>query len=133
MKQATAKVPFFLNDTNMNYLLKGMKIGNLKEVHDEMLFKISNNIYAEREPGYETSEYPDIHDIVVAHSLRYIKGKENNYLEIELVNSLYYSKLREPVIKINGYCEIDDKGYIIITKVTRLTLADKNPISILDI
>lgn len=130
MKQAIVKVPFFLNDNNMEYLLSGAKIINLNEVHEKMLFQSGHNIYVPRvsDPNRPLlSEYPDINDTVVAKALQYIEGYDNNYLNIELLDSLYYHKLRNPCIKINGYCTIEN-GNIIITKITRLTLADRNPI-----
>lgn len=130
MKQAIVKVPFFLNDYNMEYLLSGAKIVNIDEVHDKMLFQSGNNIYVPRvsDPNRPLlSEYPDIGDTIVAKAIRYIEGTDNNYFEIELLDSLYYHKLREPCIKINGYCVIEG-GDITITKVTRLTLADRRPI-----
>jgi hypothetical protein len=130
VKTAVVKIPFFINEQNMAYLLKGFKIGNLQEVHEEMLFKMGDAIYAEREHNDGVNEFPNISDKRVARAVRYIKGSPNlnDGLEVELLDSLYYHKLREPCIKVNGYCEIDDKGYMIITKVTRLTLADRNPI-----
>lgn len=130
MKQAIVKVPFFINDNNMEYLLSGAKIINLNEVHEKMLFQSGHNIYVPRanDPNRPLlSEYPDINDTVVAKALQYIEGYDNNYLNIELLDSLYYHKLRNPCIKINGYCTIEN-GNIIITKITRLTLADRNPI-----
>lgn len=130
MKQVKVKVPFFLNDRNMEYLLSGAKIINLDEVHEKMLFQNGVNIYIPRKNGLNRpllSEYPDISDTVVGKAIRYIEGTDNNYLEIELLDSLYYHKLKEPCIKINGYCVIED-GNITIKKITRLTLADRNPI-----
>lgn len=129
MKQAKVKVPFFLNDRNMEYLLSGAKVINLDEVHEKMLFQNGVNIYMSRkyDPNKPLLEYPDISDTIVAKAIRYIEGTDNNYLEIELLDSLYYHKLKEPCIKINGYCVIED-GNITIKKITRLTLADRNPI-----
>lgn len=129
MKTATVKIPFFINESNMAHILKGLKIGNLQEVHEEMLFQAGHDIYEAREPEYKESEFPNIKDRQVGKAIRYIKGEVDNYLEVELIDSLYYSKLREPVIKINGYYDMDEKGYIIITKVSRLSLADRNPVT----
>lgn len=126
MKQAKVKVPFFLNDRNMEYLLSGAKIINIDEVHEKMLFQNGVNIYVPRKnDSNKPSEYPDISDTVVGKAIRYIEGTDNNYLEIELLDSLYYHKLKEPCIKINGYCVIEE-GDITIKKITRLTLADRN-------
>ena len=129
MKQAKVKVPFFLNDRNMEYLLSGAKVINLDEVHEKMLFQNGVNIYIPRkyDPNRPVNEYPDISDTIVGKAIRYIEGTDNNYLEIELLDSLYYHKLKEPCIKINGYCVIEG-GNITIKKITRLTLADRNAI-----
>lgn len=129
MKQVKVKVPFFLNDRNMEYLLSGAKIVNLDEAYEKMLFQNGVNIYVPRksDPNRPLSEYPDISDRIVGKAIRYIEGEDNNYLKIELLDSLYYHKLKEPCIKINGYCVIED-GSITIKKIVRLTLADRNPI-----
>lgn len=129
MKQAKVKVPFFLNDRNMEYLLSGAKVINLDEVYEKMLFQNGVNIYMPRkyDPNKPVNEYPDISDTIVGKAIRYIEGTDNNYLEIELLDSLYYHKLKEPCIKINGYCVIEG-GNITIKKITRLTLADRNAI-----
>lgn len=129
MKQAKVKVPFFLNDRNMEYLLSGAKVINLDEVHEKMLFQNGVNIYMPRkyDPNRPVNEYPDISDTIVGKAIRYIEGTDNNYLEIELLDSLYYHKLKEPCIKINGYCVIEG-GNITIKKITRLSLADRDAI-----
>lgn len=125
MKQAIVQVQFFINDNNMEYLLNGAKILNLDEVHEKMLFQLGNNVYKERDNGSNnTTEYPGISDTIVAKAIRFIEGP-TDHLEIELLDSLYYHKLKEPCIKINGYCTSDEVGNIIITKVTRLSLADR--------
>jgi hypothetical protein len=114
----------------MEYLLSGAKIINIDEVHEKMLFQNGTNIYVPRKNDSNKpllSEYPDISDTIVGKAIRYIEETDNNYLEIELLDSLYYHKLKEPCIKINGYCVIEG-GDITIKKVTRLTLADRNPI-----
>ena len=76
----------------------------------------------------ELSEYPDESDRIVAKVLRYIKSPDgNDSLEIELIDSLYYYKLTQPVIKLNGYFNLgDEKNTIHISSITRLTLADRN-------
>lgn len=129
MKQAKVKVPFFLNDKNMEYLLSGAKVINLDEVHEKMLFQNGGNIYIPRKYDLNRplNEYPDISDTIVGKAIRYIEGTDNNYLEIELLDSLYYHKLKEPCIKINGYCVIEG-GNITIKKITRLSLADRDAI-----
>ena len=40
MKEITAIVKFFLNEDNMEYLLKGNKIDNLEEVHHNIFTNI---------------------------------------------------------------------------------------------
>lgn len=120
MKKAIVKVPFFMNKTNMPRLLHGRVIKNFDEARS-MIFNSGNSVYLPRSFA-EVSEYPSIKDIVVATAIRYIS--ETDQLELELKDSLYFHKLRKPCIKINGYMELDEAGYIIITKVTRLTLAE---------
>ncbi len=120
MKKAIVKVPFFMNKTNMPCLLHGRVIKNFDEARS-MIFNSGNSVYLPRSSA-EVSEYPSIKDIVVATAIRYIS--ETDQLELELKDSLYFHKLRKPCIKINGYMELDEAGYIIITKVTRLTLAE---------
>lgn len=129
MKTVKADVPFFLNKDNMQYLLKGSVITNLDEVHSKMLFKSGNNIYVPRndDPNHPVA-FPTIDDTIVAKALRYKTTESGtNVLEIEIIDSLYYHKLRQPCIKVNGVCEIDEDHNITITKVTRLTLADRQP------
>lgn len=139
MKNITVKVPFFINKNNMEYLLKGNIISNFDEVHKKMIFSNPNEkpcIYIAREndinrPKEDMSEYANLNDIIVAKANRYIEEGDNIYLEVDIIDSLYYHKLKEPCIKINGYCEIES-GSITITKVTRITLADKSPTIISD-
>lgn len=129
MKTVKAEVPFFINKDNMQYLLKGSIITNLEEVHTKMLFNSGNNIYVPRndDPNHPIS-FPTIDDTIVAKAIRYIQDDNGkNKLEIEIIDSLYYHKLKEPCIKINGTCELDEDRNIAITKVTRLTLADRQP------
>ena len=87
------------------------------------------NIYVPRndDPNHPIS-FPTIDDTIVAKAIRYIQDDNGkNKLEIEIIDSLYYHKLKEPCIKINGVCELDEDRNITITKVTRLTLADRQP------
>lgn len=145
LKQTKAIIKFFMTKNNMNYLLKGNSISNFDKVRDNLLSNISKDrsikfIYEPRKSDpnhpnnndlYENlytheSEYPDSGDRIVAKILRYIHDENNeDSLEIEIIDSLYYAKLSQPVIKINGYCSIDN-GNIVITNITRLTLADRN-------
>lgn len=146
MKKVTAIVKFFLNEDNMEYLLKGNKIDNLEEVHHNIFTNIKTNkgfiyIYEPRatDPNHPdnrfdnthkhipTTEFPDDSDQIVAKVLRYINNDEGkDGLEIEIINSLYYHKLREPCIKLNGYYSTSEDGSLHIERITRLTLADRN-------
>lgn len=148
-KESKAIVNFFMTKKNMSYLLKGNKISNFDEIRDNLFKSISNNngmifIYEPRvsDPNHPNnrvnfrevnkkmnhiSEYPDDGDNIVAKVLRYIRDEENgeDSLEIEVINSLYYSKLDQPVIKMNGYYELED-GEFKIKEISRLTLANRN-------
>ena len=63
-------------------------------------------------------------DRVVAQFLGKSKANPDSYL-IKIIDSAYYSKLTNPVIKVNGMCKVDeDKKEIFITKIQRLTLGD---------
>ena len=145
MKEANVIVKFFMNKNNMEYLLKGNIIENLDEIHLETFKNITKDnpmmIYEPRlnDPNHPNnknlthtkgnkSEYPDISDKIVAKAVNYIKGADNDSdaLEIELVNSLYYFRLGQPVIKVNGYFNLSDTNNIHLNSITRLTLADKN-------
>lgn len=127
MKEITSTVPFFINKDNMQLLLKGRCIKNLDEVYKNILFQIGKNIYEPRQVS--GNEYASISDRVVAKAIKFIDGgdSKDNFLQIEIIDSLYWSKLRVPCIKVNGYCVEEDNG-IRITKVTRLSLADADPI-----
>ena len=130
-KESKAIVNFFMTKKNMSYLLKGNKITNFDEVRNNLFKSISNNngmifIYEPRVSD-PNSEYPDEGDNIVAKVLRYIRDEENgeDSLEIEVINSLYYSKLDQPVIKMNGYYELEN-GEFKIKEISRLTLANRN-------
>ena len=143
MKEMKAIVKFFMTKSNMEYLLKGISISNFDDVRTNLFKDISNklllHIYEPRsndpnhpdnkvnyEGSYHLSEYRDGSDRIVAKVLRYIRdNKGDDCLEIEIIDSLYFSKLNQPVIKINGYYELSD-GAIKIKKVSTLTLADRN-------
>ena len=63
-------------------------------------------------------------DRVVAQFLGKSKANPDSYL-IKIIDSAYYSKLTNPVIKVNGMCTVDEeKKEIFITKIQRLTLGD---------
>ena len=146
MKEVKVIVKFFMNKNNMEYLLKGNTIDNFDEIHTNIFNELNSNgsilVYEPRrnDPNHpnnrykthmkkvELSEYPDESDRIVAKVLRYIKSPDgNDSLEIELIDSLYYYKLTQPVIKLNGYFNLgDEKNTIHISSITRLTLADRN-------
>ena len=42
MKEVTAIIDFFMNEDNMQYLLKGNEINNLNEVHHNIFTNIEN-------------------------------------------------------------------------------------------
>lgn len=134
MKTAIVKVPFFINENNMQYLLKGYIIDNLDEVYSTLLFKNGTDIYEARENdlGIPVSykEYPNQSDVIKAKAIRYLEENGIRYLEIELIDSLYYHRLKEPVIKLNGYCTVNFNeklcsDVIHIENITRITLADR--------
>lgn len=123
MKTVTQKIPFFVNEDNMEYLLSGCVIDNL-DIRNNKLFSEGCNIYKAR-ISRGVSEYPDIRDEIIGKSVRFIGGSDGqDYLEVELYDTLYFSKLNRPVIKVNGYCTMEEDGKIHITKITRLTLAE---------
>lgn len=145
MKQATAIVNFFMNENNMQYLLKGNEIDNLSEVHHNLFTNIKQQkgsifIYEPRrddpnhpdnkfDNGYKkhNSEFPDDSDRIVAKVLRYVDKDDNtSALEIEVLDTLYFCKLCEPVIKLNGYYSTSGDKTFHIDKIVRLTLADRN-------
>lgn len=147
MKNVKTTVEFFMNKENMKDLLKGNVIDNFEEMHNNLFKDLESNngsfyIYETRiiDPNHPdnkygkhqltrktNSEYPDESDTIVARALRYIKNdKGNDCLEIELIDSLYCTKLNNPVIKVNGYYTTTDTGGLHMEKITRLTLADRN-------
>ena len=118
MKEVKVIVKFFMNKNNMEYLLKGNTIDNFDEIHTNIFNELNSNgsilVYEPRrnDPNHpdnrhkthmkkvELSEYPDESDRIVAKVLRYIKSPDgNDSLEIELIDSLYYYKLTQPVIR----------------------------------
>lgn len=142
MKEINVSLPFFINRENMEYYLKGYKINNLEEIHNT-LFKdgmnldvyeprISDPNHPDRLSEYE-SEYPNQSDVIKAKVIRYIKNNAGeDRLEVNIIDSLYYFKLKEPCIKLNGYCTIMDDNKIHIDKITRITLADRNSFGVID-
>lgn len=144
MKEVNVCVPFFINNDNMEYHLKGCVIDNLEDIHKN-LFKDNMNLdvyeprsYDLNHPntpiGYDddVTEYPNQSDIIKARVLRYIKNSNgHDCLEIQVLDSLYYHKLKEPCIKLNGYCTIQNNT-VHIEKITRITLADRNTFGLIN-
>lgn len=146
MKEAKAIVHFFMNKDNMKDLLKGNTIDNLDEVHYNLFTNIENKggsifIYEPRrdDPHHpdnkisvkskmkHNTEFPDEADRIVAKVLRYIDDIDGkDALEIEILDALFFSKLDEPIIKLNGYFSISKNGIFHIDEIVRITLADKN-------
>lgn len=126
MKTSIFEVPFFMNKLNMQYLLKGITISNIDELKD-ILFKNGYDVYKAREVQKD-SEYPTQDDVVIGKAIRYFERDGKGYLEVDVKDSLYYMKLKNPCIKINGYCVSEDNASITITKVTRITIADSEPV-----
>ena len=145
MKHVTTIVEFFMNKDNMQYLLKGNEIDNFDEVHHNLFTNIKNEngsifVYEPRhkDPNHpdnkfdntykkHNSQFPDNSDRIVAKVLRYItKDNGKDALEIEILDSLFFAKLHEPVIKLNGYYSVSEKRTFHIDKIVRLTLADRN-------
>lgn len=145
MKQVTVIVEFFMNENNMQYLLKGMIIDNLNEIHHSLFTSIENQkdsmfIYEPRhnDPNHpdnrfdnthrkHNTQFPDESDKIVAKVLQYINRPDGkDALEIEVIDTLFFSKLQKPVIKLNGYYSTSENGILHIDKIVRLTLADRN-------
>lgn len=132
MKKMNIIVPFYINPHNMKQILNGKIIENFEEMHNGIIENIKHSskgihpIYKAREKeDIHKSEYPDIGDEIIALVLRYVKNDNNhNALELEVINSLAFCKLDNPVIKIHGYFYDTEDGNIDITKVTRLTIGN---------
>lgn len=122
MQNKIVKVPWFINKNNQEYILDGKKIGNIEEVIT-LADTTGFGVFAPRDDeGFETHEsnYPDDSDRVVG----VVMSADSDGVEIEIYDSLYYSKLSDPVIRVNGYCTEED-NIINIHNVTRLTLTER--------
>ena len=121
-KVTTANVNWFVNENNMEYLFHGKKITNLEDIHKSIPQGMM--IYKPREDDRlikETSEHANANDVIVAEYIGLnVDGKAN----IKVIDALYFAKLNNPTLKMNGYCTEDDNN-ITISRVTRLTLANK--------
>ena len=128
MKQAIITVPFYLNKINMSSILDNRILLNYDDIHNSMLKKINKidrffAVYKSRNIwDIQQSEYPNINDTIIGKVVKYNDGTIPS-LDIECYDSLYYCKLINPVVKINGYCHIDDNT-IILDELTRITIGE---------
>ena len=135
-------VKLWINEDNSAYLLNGYNATNSHEDIMNMISKYTKEngfIYKRRLYKYDShstflsneSEYPNVRygDIVIGKIVAI--NPDENTLKVELIDTLYYSHLVNPVIRINGLCIINsDDNTFNITKITRLTMSDSdhNPI-----
>ena len=133
----TVLVPFLINKLNQELLLNGTSIDNINEIPQMIANMINDNhiyVYQQRVKTLEyqnitlESQYPDTGDIIVGEVIAInLDIPDEPKLVIDLsdstrFDSLYYSKLNDPVIRVNGYCHNVDDYTIHIDKITRLTL-----------
>lgn len=133
----TVLVPFLINKLNQELLLNGTSIANIDEIPQMIANMINDNhiyVYQQRVKTLEyqnithESQYPDTGDIIVGEVIAInLDIPDEPKLVIDLsdstrFDSLYYSKLNDPVIRVNGYCHDVDDHTIHIDKITRLTL-----------
>ena len=133
----TVLVPFLINKLNQELLLNGTSIANIDEIPQMIANMIKDNhiyVYQQRVKALEyqnithESQYPDTGDIIVGEVIAInLDIPDEPKLVIDLsdntrFDSLYYSKLNDPVIRVNGYCHNVDDYTIHIDKITRLTL-----------
>lgn len=131
MKECIVDIPFFVNNENMQYLLNGRSITNISDypkLASNYVKEFNGNIYKTRDkeegisfvPEHDSAIYSDNGDIIVGK----IVGINDSSLTINIIESLYYSKLNDPRIRVNGlYIEDGDETHIKIIKFTRLTLS----------
>lgn len=131
MKQAITEIEFFMNRDNMEYLMKGYTIKNFDDIKD-LIFAESETpfIYAARKYDPKavlnaTSEYPNSSDTIMGKILGYLEKDGKRYLKIEFADTLTYSMINNPCIKVNGYCTVNSDDSITINKITRVTIADR--------
>ena len=137
MNNKTVSVPFLINKLNQELLLNGTSIDNINEIPQMIANMIKDNhtyVYQQRvkTPEYQNitheSQYPDTGDIIVGEVIAInLDIPDEPKLVIDLsdstrFDSLYYSKISDPVIRVNGYCHDVDDHTIHIDKITRLTL-----------
>lgn len=131
MKECIVYIPFFTNSENEEYLNDGYRISNREQISNlliESKNKLDNlYVYMPREETNlesaptHNSQWPDSGDIIVGE----VVGIKEDGLDINITNSLYYSKLNDPKIRINGYM-IKNNKEIILTKITRFTMTSYN-------
>ena len=133
----TVLVPLLVNPLNQELLLNGTSIDNIDEIPQMIANMIKNNhiyVYQQRikAPEYQNitheSQYPDTGDIIVGEVIAInLDIPDEPKIVIDLsdstkFDSLYYSKISDPVIRVNGYCHDINDHTIYIDKITRLTL-----------
>ena len=133
----TVLVPLLVNPLNQELLLYGTSIDNIDEIPQMIANMIKDNhiyVYQQRikAPEYQNitheSQYPDTGDIIVGEVIAInLDIPDEPKLVIDLsdstkFDSLYYSKISDPVIRVNGYCHVINDHTIYIDKITRLTL-----------
>lgn len=130
MKECIVEIPLFMTPYNMEYLLNGNKIINYEKLYKDSIK--NNKVYISRKnEGIELSpthdnQYPDNGDIIIGDIVGYnLEDPENPKLRINILNSLYYSKLSDPVIRCNGQCIIKDNE-ITIVGICRYTLSERS-------
>lgn len=131
MKECIVHIPFFTNKENEQYLLEGYKISNRESIPillSEMKVNLNKMYVYKSRVNKEISiftniehesEWPDNNDFIVGE----VVGIHKDELDINITDTLYYSKLNDPKIRINGYMIINkDAKEFILTKITRLTI-----------
>lgn len=125
MKQCIKEIPRFILPNNN---IDGYEIDNIDEVFYKYLYNGKDlNLYEPRRDAdltVKSNEPMPGRDIIVAEIIGISKDSKDKIV-INVLDTLYYSKLIAPVIKVNGLCKKDDVNKIVhITKIQRLTLAD---------
>lgn len=125
LKSCIKEIPRFILPNNN---LDGYKIDNIDEAFYKYLYDSKNlNLYEPRRGAdltIKSNEPMPGRDIIVAEIIGLSKDSKDKVV-INVIDTLYYSKLIIPVIKVNGLCKKDDENKTIhITKIQRLTLAD---------
>lgn len=132
MKEAKVKVPFFVNKLNQEYLLDGKRYKDFDVIHNSVFTNCNGFIYKPRRDGiiedYKGSEYSMFSkagDQIVGKSISLEEDENQAYLNIILYDTLYFSMLKDPVIKVNGMCIIED-NIIDFVKPLRYSLDDRD-------